>query len=92
MLNKVKKKWGVNNVQFGLIICTFALGGSACARIGKRILDLWDVDASLFRIPLYLTLITLLWPFCVIIISIPLGQFRFFKNYLKRVYHKISGQ
>ena len=92
MLKKVKQRWGVNNVQFWLIICTFALGGSACARIGKKLLDLWGMNDAVFRIPAYLILITILWPFCVIVFSIPLGQFRFFKNYLKRVYHKITGQ
>jgi hypothetical protein len=34
---------------------------------------------------------TILWPMAVIVVSIPLGQFAFFKNYLKKVWARISG-
>lgn len=34
---------------------------------------------------LYLVLVTVLWPFAVMLVSIVLGQFSFFKSYLRRI-------
>ena len=89
MFEKVKKRWNVTNWQFLLIISTFAIGGSTCARVGKKLLDLLGLENPKIEVLVYLLLILCLWPICVILISIPLGQFQFFKNYLQRVYKKI---
>lgn len=86
MFNRLKEKWKVNGWQLALILVTFALGGSCCGYFGRKILNLLDIQESLLRIPLYIILITLLWPVCVLVISIPLGQFPFFKGYLGRVF------
>lgn len=92
MLNKLKQRWKVNGWGLFLIITTFALGGSACARIGKKILDLLDLEKGFLWTLTYIILITLLWPICVLIISVPLGQFAFFKGYLLRVFRKLIGK
>lgn len=86
MFDRLKQKWNVNGWQLALILVTFALGGSCCGYLGRRILNLFEIEESLLRIPLYIILITLLWPVCVLVISIPLGQFPFFRAYLKRVF------
>ena len=80
MFEKVKKRWNVSNWQFLLIISTFAIGGSTCARVGKKLLDLLGLENPRIEVLVYLLLILCLWPICVILISIPLGQFRFFKS------------
>ena len=92
MLNKLKQRWKVNEWGLFLIITTFALGGSACARIGSKILGLINIEKGVLWTVAYIFLITLLWPVCVLVISIPLGQFSFFKSYLSRVFRKMSGK
>lgn len=87
----MKQKWGVSWMQFLLIFCTFALGGSLCARAGSWLLSLLLTEKSVVYWVLYIPLVTLLWPLCVIVISIPLGQFGFFTNYLRRIWGKITG-
>ena len=92
MLKKIQKKWGVNKWQLFLIITTFALGGSTCAKIGKQILNYVEIEGRMGWWTIYILLLFLLWPMCVITISIPLGQFKFFKNYLGRVFNRLTGK
>lgn len=86
MFQRLREKWKVNGWQLALILITFALGGSTCGYLGRKILAQLDIESAFIRLPLYIILITLLWPLCVLIISIPLGQFRFFQSYLKKVF------
>lgn len=92
MLQKLKAKWGVSWLQFTLIFTTFALGGSGCGWLGRQVLQVLDIESAAIRIPLYIIIVTLLWPLCVLVISIPLGQFRFFKNYISRIGRKMAGK
>lgn len=92
MFDKLKNKWKVGGLQLLLIICTFALGGSLCGYAGRKILTLLPIEKGALWFVLYVVLITILWPMAVILVSIPLGQFTFFKNYLKRVAGRISGR
>jgi hypothetical protein len=85
MFAKLKQKWKVGWFQFALIFTTFALGGSLCARAGSWLLQLFLEEKNVFYWILYVPLITLLWPLCVLLVSIPLGQFRFFIGYLKKM-------
>ena len=91
MFEKLKHRWKVNGLNLVLIITTFALGGSLCGYAGRKLLLLTGLDKGVFWFTLYIVLVTLLWPLCVLLISIPLGQFAFFKNYLIKVWGKISG-
>ena len=92
MLEKLKSRWKVNGLNLILIIATFALGGSLCGYTGRKILLLTNLEKGVVWIIIYILLITLLWPLCVMLISIPLGQFSFFKTYLLRVWGKMSGK
>lgn len=92
MFNRLKERWKVNTVNLILILFTFALGGSTCARLGKAILGMMGMDSGPIGWISYLILITLLWPICVLLISIPLGQFSFFRNYIRRIGSKMSGK
>ncbi len=91
MFDKLKQRWGTNGLNLVLIIATFALGGSLCGYAGRKVLLLAGLEKGFLWIILYILLITLLWPVCVLIISIPLGQFSFFKRYLVKVWAKLSG-
>ncbi|HMZ45924.1 MAG TPA: hypothetical protein PLU36_03900 [Chitinophagaceae bacterium] len=91
MFHKLKEKWNVNWLQFTLIFTTFALGGSSCAKLASYILQLFLSEKDFIYWIIYLPMVTILWPICVIIISIPLFQFPFFKNYLKKMWTRIKG-
>jgi formyltetrahydrofolate-dependent phosphoribosylglycinamide formyltransferase len=92
MLKKLQERWHVNGWNLLLIIATFAIGGSLCGFLGRRLLLLTNLEKGVVWITLYLILITLLWPICVLLVSIPLGQFSFFKGYIQRVWNKVSGK
>ena len=91
MLEKLQQRWKVNGVNLILIIFTFALGGSLCGIAGRKIMELTLIEKGIIWILAYILLITLLWPLCVILISIPLGQFSFFKKYIYKIWTKITG-
>jgi formyltetrahydrofolate-dependent phosphoribosylglycinamide formyltransferase len=92
MLKRLRKKWGVNGLNMALIIATFAIGGSACDRVAGFLLKNTALDKNIIWWIFYILLVTILWPVCVIIISFPLGQFQFFKNYLFRIWGKMTGK
>ena len=89
MFGKLKKHWKVNGINLALIIATFAIGGSLCGYAGRKILLLINPDKGPVWVMLYIILVTLLWPLAVILISIPLGQFGFFKKYVARIGRKL---
>ena len=92
MLQKLKDRWKVNTLNLVLIISTFAIGGSLCGKAGARLLDFGGFEKNFFYWLTYIVLITLLWPLFVITVSIPLGQFSFFKNYLLHIWQRLSGK
>lgn len=91
MFEKLKARWKVNGINLLLIIATFALGGSLCGYAGRKLLLLTNIEKGIAWVFLYILLVTLLWPLCVILISIPLGQFTFFKKYILKIWRKMSG-
>jgi hypothetical protein len=85
MFDRLRKKWKVNGLQLLLILCTFAIGGSMTGYVGKRIMPLFGIDTPWLFIPVYILLVTILWPVMVLIVSIPFGQFKFFTGYLTKI-------
>ena len=90
MFSSLKKKWKVNEWQLALILCTFALGGSLTGYLGKKIMNLMSLQADWLWTLVYILLITLIWPMAVILLSIPLGQFKFFIKYITKILSKIG--
>jgi formyltetrahydrofolate-dependent phosphoribosylglycinamide formyltransferase len=90
MFEKLKQHWKVNGVNLILIISTFALGGSLCGYAGRKLLALINLDKGVVWVVLYIILITLLWPAAVLLVSIPLGQFLFFKKYIGKVFRRFT--
>src|SRR3982074_1822374 len=86
MFEKLKQKWKVRGLQFLLIIASFALGGSLTGWLAKKAMSVIGINQPWLFPPLYLLFVIVLWPTCVLLISIPLGQFRFFWNYEKRIF------
>jgi hypothetical protein len=85
MFSRLQQKWKVSGWQLTLILCTFALGGSLCGYITRLIIQPLSIDNAFLYGTVYFILLTLLWPFCVLAISIPFGQFAFFRNYLRKI-------
>jgi formyltetrahydrofolate-dependent phosphoribosylglycinamide formyltransferase len=92
MFKKLKQRWKVNSTNLVLIITTFALGGSLCGYAGRKLLGITTIERGALWVALYIILITVLWPFCVLIISIPLGQFGFFKRYIIKIASRFGGK
>ncbi len=90
MFKRLKEHWKVNGLNLLLIITTFALGGSLCGYAGRKILSLTTLDKGLLWVVLYILLVTLLWPIAVLLVSIPLGQFVFFKRYISKVFGRFK--
>ncbi|MFA6057968.1 MAG: DUF6787 family protein [Taibaiella sp.] len=90
---KLKHKWQVKNIlQVILILCTFALGGSLCGYLGRRILPHIGLSHPGLKVVVYILLVTVLWPLCVLAISVFFGQFSFFRKYLKKLGNRIIGR
>lgn len=90
MLHRLKNKWQVSWLQFTLIFTTFALGGSLCGYLGRQLLSLTNLERGIFYFIIYVVVVTILWPFCVLLVSVPFGQFSFFKRYLGRIKDKMT--
>lgn len=85
MFEKLRNKWKVNGFQLALIITTFAIGGSLTGFVGRKLMHWLTIDDGWFFLPVYIILLSLLWPIMVLLVSIPFGQFRFFVGYLKKM-------
>jgi hypothetical protein len=85
MFTRLKNKWKVSWLQFILIFCTFAIGGSFDGKVVAKIIQLIGLEKNFTYYLLYLLLLTILWPIAVLLISIPLGQFTFFKKYIGKI-------
>jgi len=85
MLERLQQKWKVSGLQLALIICTFAIGGSLTGYAARKLMPLLGIGPNWLWIVVYILLVTLLWPLAVLIVSIPFGQFPFFRKYIRRI-------
>lgn len=92
MFEKLQSKWNVSAGRLLLIIITFAVGGSFCGIAGRRIMEFTGIDRGVLWFIAYIIVITVIWPLCVILVSIPLGQFVFFRNYIRKLFGRMSGK
>ena len=90
-IQKLREKWGLAPVQFWLVILTFALGGSLSGRLCSFLLKMAFSEKNWAYWLVYPIVLTILWPFSVLFVSLLTGQFRFFKGYLGRVGAKLVG-
>lgn len=90
MFRKLRQRWGVSGFRLVLILCTFAIGGSLCGYAARKLMLLLDAPEGVAWWLLYLVLVTLLWPLCVMMVSVVFGQFSFFKTYLARMARRMG--
>ena len=89
MLERLKKRWKASGLQLVLILATFALGGSLTGFVGKKLMNLLEIGQPVAYVIIYILLVTILWPLAVLLVSIPFGQFPFFKKYIRRLGNRI---
>lgn len=90
MFEKLQQKWKVGGLQVLVILCTFAIGGSLTGYVGRKLMVWMGIQEQWYFLPLYLIVVTLLWPLMVLLVSIPFGQFKFFTSYLSRMAAKLG--
>lgn len=89
MFKGLQKKWKVSAVQVLLILTIFALGGSLTGFVGKKLMMVFEIEILFLYIFVYILLISAIWPLAVLLVSIPFGQFSFFKKYITRIGQQI---
>lgn len=89
MFDQLQKKWKVSGGQVLIILIIFALGGSLTGFVGRKLMNLLEIEILIVYILVYLLLITILWPLSVLIVSIPFGQFSFFRKYILRMRNRL---
>src|SRR5690606_10901133 len=90
MIKRLRDKWQVSLGRLILILITFAIGGSLTGIIGKQVMGFTGIEAWWLYYPLYIIIMTIVWPAMVLMVSIPLGQFRFFTGYLKKMFGRFN--
>ncbi|MDZ4809315.1 MAG: DUF6787 family protein [Bacteroidota bacterium] len=90
MFEGLQKKWKVSGGRLALILCTFAIGGSATGFVGKKIMNALAVQQDWLWAVIYIVLITIIWPMAVLVVSIPFGQFSFFRKYIRKIGAKMG--
>jgi hypothetical protein len=85
MFERLKNKWKVDGLQLFLVLCTFAIGGSLTGFLGKKIMNVLSIEQDWLWGIVYILLVTIIWPFSVMMVSIFFGQFRFFQGYLRKM-------
>ncbi len=91
MFKKLREKWKVNGTKLFLILLTFAIGGSLCGIAGKKIMNFIGLEKGIAWIVVYIIVLSIIWPVCVLLISIPLGQLVFFKKYIAKIFSSFKG-
>ena len=89
MFERLQKKWKVSGWQLLIILIIFALGGSITGYLGRRVMNFFDIDSTAVYIILYVLIVTIIWPFAVLAVSIPFGQFLFFRKYILRLGNRL---
>ena len=91
MLNRLQKKWKVGPGRLLLILIVFALGGSATGYVGRNLMPLLGIESPWLYVPIYIIIVTIIWPMMVLIVSIPFGQFVFFRSYIAKLGKRMAG-
>lgn len=90
MFERLQRKWKVSGWKLLLILLVFAIGGSLTGYVGKRLMSLIGIENTVLYIIVYVILVTIIWPVMVMLVSIPFGQFFFFRKYIAKLGKKIG--
>jgi hypothetical protein len=93
MLENLKKRWKVGTVQLILILCVFAISGTATAYISKSItgwIGLTPESPLWQRATIRGAVLIFGYQVIILLVSIPFGQFSFFWNYEKKILRRFG--
>ena len=90
LMNKLKKRWGIeSNLQFAIILTVFAITGTAAARCAAPVAAALGITSASTPIwiqwPLQVILILPLYQVLLLLIGAAFGQHRFFWAFEKRM-------
>lgn len=92
MFEKLKSKWKVSGWKFVLILCVFAITGTTTAFLTRQITIWLDLEInSLWYWVLKAGVLLFGYWILILIVALPFGQFKFFWEYEKKIWRRISG-
>jgi len=96
MFERLKRKWKVqSNLQFFLILCTFAVTGTLTAWISRQITSWVGFDEHtywLWKIGLRALILVFGYQVIILAVSLLFGQLSFFWAYEKKILRWMSGR
>lgn len=92
MFKKLQQRWKVTPLNLVLVLATFAIGGSLCGFISRKLIGFLGLEKGILWVIVYIVLLTITWPGAVMLVSIPLGQFNFFRKYILRIFSRMAGR
>jgi len=96
MFERLKRKWKVeSNLQFLLILCTFAVTGSLTAWVSREVTAWVGFDAStpwLWKVLLRASVLIFGYRDIILAVSVVFGQFPFFWAYEKKILRWMAGR
>lgn len=72
-----------------LILIIFALGGSLTGLVGRKLMSILEIEILALYLIIYILLVTAIWPFLILLVSVPFGQFSFFRRYIAKMGSKL---
>ena len=90
MLDKLKKRWGLNsNTQVLIIFIVFGITGSGSLYVSNPVMDYLSISSD--NIILRIIIVTIVYQFILLIVAFIFGQFKWFWNFFyKKLFKKIG--
>tara|TARA_B100001758_G_C18099892_1_gene447865 strand:+ start:372 stop:659 length:288 start_codon:yes stop_codon:yes gene_type:complete len=93
LINKIKRRWEIkSNRQLLIIFLVFGITGSLAAWISKPILEFIGLKEATISAwaywPIRIIIVFPLYQILLLIIGTIFGQYKFFKNFIKKMFQK----
>jgi len=93
LINKIKRRWKIkSNRQLLIIFLVFGITGSIAAWISKPILEFIGLKEATISAwaywPIRIIIVFPLYQILLLIIGTIFGQYKFFKNFIKKMFQK----
>ncbi len=94
-MKKLKERWGItSNFQMVIIIIVFAINGTLTSKIATMVLEFMEFTIQKQKFIFYyfvlIILITIIYPFLIMLIGFLFGQFKFFFKFGKNMLSKLG--
>ena len=93
LINKIKRRWEIkSNRQLLIIFLVFGITGSIAAWVSKPILEFIGLKEATISAwaywPIRIIIVFPLYQILLLIIGTIFGQYKFFKNFIKKMFQK----